>query len=519
MHIKSFYVVILFATWLMACGPKATPTPTNIFAENQESALSGSSLAPRVLINGKIVGYGDSTYLLPYFVGENLMGDAAFLCQKLHYDLAYDALSQKWTATCKPQNFAGKKTLIFEKDKKEMMAEGNSYTMPMAAVEQNGKLVLPLRFLLQMSGCSIIDWDKDTHSLQSYFYEELDYGIYFYGKQTGNADATGCQKYVTGQENVFFDPSKPTIIYTHGWQLDGVKSKGREDFCLQNGDIDVQTQNFWIDLGWNVGIFHWVQLADDGGVPPPREPEAKIYDTQNKLSQMRWKRANGTFVTATSLVPSKTVRELYADEYQSIFGSNYTGGEIRLVGNSLGGNLTMAMLGELLQRNTTKYPQRVTLIDPYWSSNLTSQQVNFPYNFKNASEMATDAAQKLRSNHNTAIEYFRTSLAGLAGTNASLIAVTAFSHFGTDYSWNTITKHTAPVRQYFWSIAFAPPVEIYRPNAFTVFTTTGNVAASAATPHARILELMCNDKYWNHIEGRNTISPEDDKFEIRNGLY
>lgn len=505
--------------FLLGCGPKSVAPDVNVFFENQEPTLAGSNTLPRVLINGTIVGYGDSTYTAPYFVGANLMGDAHYLCKRLHYDLNYDALTEKWTATCKPENFAGKAKMVFIQGKKEVLIADKTYTMPVAADMQNGKLILPLRFMLAMAGCSIIEWDADTHSLQNYFYEELDYGIYFYGKQTSTNDATACQKYVSGQANPFFDPSKPTIIYTHGWQLDGVKNKGREDFRLKNEEIDIQTQNFWIDLGWNVGIFHWVQLADDGGVPPPREPEAKIYDTQNTLSQMRWKRTNGTFVTSAGLVPTKSVRELYADEYQQVFGSNYTGNEIRLVGNSLGGNLTMAMLSELLQRNETKLPQRVTLIDPYWSSNLTTQQVHFPNNFHSASEIATDAATQLRDNHNTAIEYFRTSLAGYAGTNTSLIGVTAFSHFGTDYSWNTITKHTTPVRQYFWSIAFASPLEIYRPNAFTAFTLTGNVAASASTSNARIRELMRNDKYWNHIEGRNTVSPEDDRFEIRDGLY
>lgn len=514
-------IVFLFAIslFVIACKPKETPTATSTFTENQEPASPGNSALPRVLVNGKIVGYGDTTYTIPSFAGGNLVGDGGYLLKRLHYNLAYDAAAGKWTATCKPENFSGKKSLIFEKGKKEVSVDGTNYLMPVSADLQQGKLILPLRFLLELGGCAITEWDADTHSLQSYFYEELDYGVYFYGKQIGNSDATGCQKYVDGQNNTFFDPSKPTIIYTHGWQLDGVKNKGREDFRLVNSDIDLQTQNFWLDLGWNVGIFHWIQLADDGGVPPPREAEAKIYDTQNKLAQMRWKRTSGAFVTTTGLQPSQTVRELYANSYQQIFSANYTGNEIRLVGNSLGGNLTMAMLGELLHRNAAKLPQRVTLIDPYWSANLSTQQANFPYNFGSASAIATDAATQLRDNHGTAIEYFRSSLAGTAGTNENLIGVTAFSHFGTDYTWNTITKHTTPVRQYFWSIAFPAPLEIYRPNVLTPFTTTGKVAASAATSNVRIRELMLNNKYWNHVEGRNTVTPEDDQFEIRDGLY
>lgn len=476
----------------------------------QEPA-GNSGYTPRILLNGDPLTFTHS----PYYMGSNLMADASALLMALDYTIDWDSTSKVLTASSKTQNQAGAKNIKFTEGAEVAEINGAKIVLPVKAEVKNGKLMTPARFTADKAGVAILEWDKDSESLQGYYYEKCDYGIYFYGHQPDNTDATGAEKFISGQTNRFFDPAKPTIIYTHGWQLDGVKNKGREDFRLEGEGIDMQTHNYWIEQGWNVGIFQWVQLADDGGVPPPREAEAKIYDVNNSLSSFRWKNTKGELQPA---VYTKSLMKLYAEEYEKLFGTGYTGGRIHLMGNSLGGNLTMALLMELHQQNITPYPQRVTLIDPYWSLNLTSSQVAFPYGFASAYDLSEEAAILAFGQHNTAIEYYRTSIAGYIGTNDSLIAHTAFTHYGTDYSWNAVTKHTVPVRQYLWSYQFAPPAEISRPNAFTSYTPTGNFAASAATGDARIRELTGNEYYWNHIDGRSTLSPEDDTFEIREGL-
>ncbi len=500
-----FLLSIIMLSW--GCRDKS---PSPLYPGEQEPA-GNSGFTPRVLINGNPITFAQN----PYYSGSNLIADASTLLTALDYTFTWDSISQTLTAMRKTQNRAGAGTIRFKAGTDEVESDGAKVIIPVKAELKNGKLMVPARFTADKAGVAIIEWDEDSESLQGYYYEKCDYGIYFYGHQPSETDAVGAEKFITGQPNRFFDPAKPTIIYTHGWQLDGVKNKGREDFRLKGESIDIQTHNFWIEQGWNIGIFHWVQLADDGGVPPPREAESKIYDVNNNLSNFRWKNTKGDFQTPAY---TQSLMELYAEEYAKAFGTGYTGGRIHLVGNSLGGNLTMALLMELHQQNITPYPQRITLIDPYWSLNLTSNDVTFPYGFNSAYDLSEDAAILAFEQHNTAIEYYRTSIAGYIGTNDSLIAHTAFTHFGTDYSWNALTKHTVPVRQYFWSFQFAPPAELYRPNAFTNFTPTGNVAASAATPDTRIRELTGNKNYWNHIDGRNTLSPEDDTFEIREGL-
>lgn len=502
-----FSIVIIIG--LFACKPQNTD---EVYLTNAEPQNLISSLSPRILINGAIAGNNINGYVSPYWEGDNLMADAEYLLTQLDYTVTFDSDKGELKAVRNAANQAGKSSITFFKGKNLVQVESKTYRVAKPCVEKSGKLMVVARFLLTMAGAKVVEWDKESSSLQAYYYEKLDYGIYFYGKQTSNDSIAGAQKFVPNEANLFFDPMKPTIIYTHGWQLGGTKSGGRENFTLKDNGLEIHSHNEWIDKGWNVGIFHWIQFADDGNIPPPREAEAKIYDVNNTLSGIRWTRSNGTLVNDASL--TKNVTELYTEAYQQVFNSNYQGSEIRLVGNSLGGNLTMSLLMELHQNSISPKPKRITLIDPYWSFNLTNNQVHFPYNYGDAYQLSTDAAKIYRDQYGAAIEYFRTSLAGAIGSNDSLIAVTAFSHYGTDYSWNVVNKHTVPVRQYFWSIAFPSPTELSYPDNLP----TGNVAASAATNNARIRELMVNHHYWNHVQGRGTVSPADDKYEIREGL-
>ena len=42
----------------------------------------------------------------------------------------------------------------------------------------------------------------------------LSYGLYWFGS------AQTAKKFVPGQGNPYFDPTKPTLIFAHGWQPD-----------------------------------------------------------------------------------------------------------------------------------------------------------------------------------------------------------------------------------------------------------------------------------------------------------
>ena len=44
------------------------------------------------------------------------------------------------------------------------------------------------------------------------FFRELDYGLYWFGSNNNY------QKSIDGQRGAFYDPTRPTVIYIHGWQ-------------------------------------------------------------------------------------------------------------------------------------------------------------------------------------------------------------------------------------------------------------------------------------------------------------
>lgn len=395
-----------------------------------------------------------------------------------------------------------------------------------APYNNNGYVMVHSRFVADHSG-SRTDWDQQTTSVQIYYYDELDYGFYFFDYQPGatpNADAVGCQKYVPGVSNPFFDPTKPTIIYVHGNAPGSITSRTREDFLIQEGGLNLQSHNIWKQQGWNVAIFYWIQYADEAAADlVPRNSEGKIYDPNRSYVKMRWKKADGSFVSNGG---NKAVKDLFAEEYLKIFGNGYSGAEIRIVGNSLGGNLTMAGSLELHRRGASRMPSRITLMDPFWSPLRTNTDpanaayvASFDENVTSSDEYGGLSAEILAA-RGVAIEYFRTSLLGANGLSARAGRAAAVTHFGSEFLGNNhIRKHTVPVRQYFHSRGAASPLEIFRPNPWTAWALTGLQAGSAATSNARIKQMMRSDKHWNQIFGRGTASMADDQMEIRNGLW
>jgi hypothetical protein len=481
--------------------------------KNTTQTLNAGS---RILVNGGILGFGVSGYQPTYHVGNTLMASATTVLQRLRYNTVWNSGTQ--TLTAYRTTNAGASTIVLRTNSTIATVNGVNVQMPVATALSNGSLMAPARFLAERGGASIVEWDIDSQSLQVYFYEELDYGIYFYGSQANSSsDAVGCQKYIPGQPNSFFDPSKPTIIYTHGWQREGVVGKRREGFLLDEAGTYQNTQNTWKQQGWNVAIFHWIQLADDDWGVMPRDTEKKIYDANSSGIGMRWKRTNGSWGTIGGN-PTVNVTELFRQEYNKVTSVLSSSAELRLMGNSLGGNLSMSLVRNLHLSNQ-RVPVRITLIDPYWDPNLSKSEISLPSGFNNTQQVAANSG-KLMKDRGTATEYYYTSLlAGGTGGNEELSKHTAFAQFWVDYSVNPITKHTAPVRQYMWSRSFAAPQEVYDAGWFSGLQPTGNVALSANTSNARIREMMVENKYWKHINGRATPTPADDTFELETSVW
>jgi hypothetical protein len=190
----------------------------------------------------------------------------------------------------------------------------------------------------------------------------LDYGFFFLGS---NGEY---QKAVPGQYNPYYDESKPTIIYYHGWQKDSTKN---EDFGNDNAFFfnspTIGAYNAigsWRNKGYNVCIAYWAQWADESEV---KDAQAKLWLGNNGKKQMRYMVRGGTYV---SLSTTYSVTDLLYEEYTDIFQNSVSG--IRFMGHSLGNQLATLMAYKISKGvaagsvSGNLMPKRVSLLDPFW---------------------------------------------------------------------------------------------------------------------------------------------------------
>lgn len=347
----------------------------------------------------------------------------------------------------------------------ETTADGRSYTM------------VPLRWVAKTANCKI-EWDQDEQTVQMYYYDELDAGLYFLGRQPdGQNDADGAQKFEPNQpNNPFFDRNKPTIIYVHGIQPGSVANQNREDLRLSVFGNHA-TQNEWIDKGWNVAIYQWVQLADEeNDLAPPYRVESKLYRTtpiSNALISLpgtRWRKSDNSFCPPAENL-TQTVTDLFLDQYLAALGPYYNQ-QVEWVGNSMGGNLVTMASQRLIDRGINsgwRFPGRITLMDPFWAglgSDLLPVLNSYGPNL-NTKKLAGQIGQRLRFGPNgvptnVQVAYYRTSVLGRQGTSDELTQYAAFMQLTPDYAGSSnlaedpLRRHTMPVRAYFLSVGGCP---------------------------------------------------------------
>ncbi|ANE48876.1 cell adhesion domain-containing protein [Paenibacillus swuensis] len=329
----------------------------------------------------------------------------------------------------------------------------------------------------------------------------LDHGIYWYG--SGNVS----QKAVAGVGNPYYNPTKPTIIYVHGWQKDTTATAFRETFNYLHNDasygVNVNTADAWVSAGWNIGIFYWNQFADEAEV---KDAEAKIW-TATGPKAMRWRKKDGTYIAG----PTKSAGDLFYDAYASAM-SNYTGSNIRIAGHSLGNQMAVRLTKLVSDKVTAGQldskllPKRVALLDPFWSKDPKSYLNN-----KWTGEETRNYVSHLKTKGIIFEQYKSSGITdvGVGDMNAALEKMTAFSRLAPWYipAQAIANKHIAAPNWYFYSYASAPPLEIVSGSS------TSNGAASAKTSDARILQMMTPSYEWVQTQGRETANPTDDAFE------
>ncbi|MEI8633589.1 hypothetical protein P4S72_18925 [Vibrio sp. PP-XX7] len=193
-------------------------------------------------------------------------------------------------------------------------------------------------------------------------FDQLSYGLYWFGANNQYQKASQATQY-GGQ---YYDPSKPTLILIHGWQLGNMSSQDRFVYWENDGGSpDIDFANIWIAQGYNVGMIYWDQFADELDV---RDAEAKIWTATSKHN-MRWKDSDGDYHDG----PSQNVTELLPTNYLTAM-KEYTGHDLRLAGHSLGNQVALRLADELAtladkgQIPEQIVPQRVSLLDSFYSN-------------------------------------------------------------------------------------------------------------------------------------------------------
>lgn len=447
----------------------------------------------RVLINGIPMSLESSK---PVFDDEIQYVPARVIMERLGYNCVESSVDKSLICT------KDETSIILTANSREAIINQAEITYLLASpYYEKETMYIEAHFFENVPFCTV-EWDVESESLQIYNYNELDYGLYFFDGESdtwGDWDAVGCQKFVLGEENPFYDPEKPTLIWIHGWQNGGVAARGRPSFLLDSDGINKYTHQVWKDKGWNVAIFHWLQFADE---LLPYNAESKINAATNNDVDMRWKKADGDY--SNVLAEAIPVSELFARAYGEL-ASVQTNNEIRLAGSSFGGQVALHGAERILNNNASLLPSRIALLDMAWTSNYVDNQELY------TTEITSRAAATLSPL--IPIEYYRSSALTTSFTPDELIDNSAFQEMTFDYAgvFGIELKHTIVTHHYLWSLEFGN-VPAYDSDDNLV-----GQGLSATSSNNAVREKMGNNFHWQHMGGANTYTPEDDVFERQDG--
>jgi hypothetical protein len=269
----------------------------------------------------------------------------------------------------------------------------------------------------------------------------------------------------------FFDSSKPSVIYIHGYSPGTTKRGFRETINWRENDKGLfhstNTLDMWIDKGYNCGIFYWNSQADELDL---KVAERKIY-TEHGPGKMRYLLRGGdnceSYWYEAGVNTSNTESDSFmindapiAKQFYNHYCKHFTSmhcAPIHLVGHSLGCQIALESI-KLMHNtiNTTvPLPSRLALLDPFCSALRVN---NFKSNLRNIVE-------NINTNNNTesniVIETYATSIIGegflISHTPVKLLKkLTYYSNINSNLiPWYSIKwRHICVIHYYFSSIVF-----------------------------------------------------------------
>ena len=395
-------------------------------------------------------------------------------------------------------------------------------------------------------------WDDPSN------FTELDYGLYWFRCGRCRINYAGAPrrpmlekdstlvsrsdgiKAVPGENSEYYDPSKPTLIYVHGYQSGTTKRYFRESFNFTSASMaakalaagagtgDYDLAGAWKARDWNVGIFYWNQFADEDGLVP-FTAEAKIWTAGEAGGHMRWRRATtavdapteiltSEVVTAPPSVEGRSAGDLFVQAVVDALGGN-SSGDIRIAGHSLGNQMAAKMtwdLGENIKAgnvDASLLPQRVALLDPYYSPGWKSY-LPFTGGPIGNNDAVAAYVTSLKED-GVGFEYYQTT--GLSEITAGAVrSLAAYSRVHPNYESDPFAgAHTQGIYWYLMSMGAREP-QALTCNWLGGCDALGSRAPSAATSNSRIRTLMNGSFWWEQEWGKNTATVGDDAFERMN---
>ncbi|MDE6472170.1 MAG: hypothetical protein K2L52_04000 [Clostridia bacterium] len=258
-----------------------------------------------------------------------------------------------------------------------------------------------------------------------------DYGVYWFGD--GNSD------YVRSGKNMdtkYFDPSKPTFVFAHGWEPDPSNSTDGffEDFVTHKETVSYTgvTKRDYAKIlksqGYNVACLSWFSYAK----------------TLGKNFAYIWLNFDNGYALSTR----------FAMELALVLGEDYQG-DVKMVGHSYGSQLALATTYQLVKMQKNKnfsndhiIPSRLTLADPYFgkSTMITSWQniknknisfTNEPLNSRAPSTLFADITDYVVKNKNIAVDmYFGMSIA----------STSYYNYDGSDANFEKLSRNSTVVK-------------------------------------------------------------------------
>jgi len=381
----------------------------------------------------------------------------------------------------------------------------------------------------------------------------LDMGVYWFGR----GDATA--KAVNGDKSKFYEPARKTVIYFHGWTGSGdgwtrickrATSRCSPEVCRD--EVHPLLMERWLDDGWNVGFFYWDQFADEDCT---RDAEQKIWFDRDG-DGFHWKSHNvSSGLTTVQVYKTKSfsLADLCADHLESVMGS-FSGSQVRFIGHSIGAQLAVRCAGVLHMRGLRAAPQRLTLLDPYFSKHhlwiFRCKKLKTGSGMGDfAAKATTQYVKRLWQKHGVVTEIYKSSamtehkMLGLV--NEPLDAMSTFVKYKPNFCgsfgfgnfkiemlnevdiMHLTCRHMASVPLYFFSYGQpSPPVE---PAMRVGNSQPGSALRNCTTPSAscsngqlrqwvqRQLALE-GRQHWVQTAGSYTLVTDDDTFELRPGL-